>query len=697
MLSTQERIKWHEFQRIWNKEEVQKMTLQDYHTAGAKERNFAWWIEFNLKTLGDIRGGESIKYGIYNKSKAKFDISRENDSLYDKDGYVWYKKYGDTKDEAFDTIKNAILKIIECVERNEISDIDLIDCGWNTYKWKIAFCYQKIKDSQIVNPQIFPIYKEEILRKIIEKECKRDPKELTIPKMYEIIIDQKPKNINDIFDWDLWKEYGNKKTDEKSANNDDISSETSRISLNQILYGPPGTGKTYHAIDEALKILDCKLDDSREDKKKKFKDFVEQGQIEFITFHQNYGYEEFIEGIKPIVDEPVRDNEGNEIQESVKYKVQDGVFKRICNKAVDNYESVKNNWTYVYNDSDLDDLIRSFMKELRTRIKEKDGVPLYIGDFSVEVVFLNPDDVVFGNSNQWLTSQILKRDYQDFRNGIIKESNDIKRLIKNEKHPYASSYLDIYKSLQKFEEERPELSKNNKRFEEIKPYILIIDEINRGNISKIFGELITLIEPSKRLGKTEELTLTLPYSGESFGVPSNLYIIGTMNTADRSIALMDTALRRRFDFIEMMPSYENLERNIEDEKINLARMLEAINKRIEFLYDREHTIGHAFFIDVKTLDELKKVFQNKIIPLLQEYFYEDYAKINAVLNGNEMVKKDKDKYQKIFSNREAIKNLDLEDKDSYKITDFNEDVWNKSLTYKKIYEEPNNTKNEQSN
>lgn len=539
MLSSQEMEKWNEFQRIWTVEKVENMTLEEYHKAGAKEKCFAWWIEFGLRFLGEIRGRESIKYGIYNKSKNKSEVSRENASLYDKDGYVWYKKYGETKKIAFENIKNSISQIIKCIQNDKIEEIDDIDCGWNTYKWKIAFCYQK----DIKNPQITPIYEEEVLRKIVEKECKKDPKEMTIAQLHRAIIDKKPLG-KDIFDWDLWKKYGYKKMDDNALSSDENNSGEKTFPLNQILYGPPGTGKTYHAVDKALEILG--YDDVKilEDRKKIFEKFMEKGQIVFVTFHQNYGYEEFIEGIKPI------SKNGNMI-----YKIKDGIFKALCNKAKD---------------------------------------------------------------------------------------------------------------------------KTNNR------YILIIDEINRGNISKIFGELITLIERSKRIGEPEGLNLTLPYSGDFFGVPSNLYIIGTMNTADRSITLMDTALRRRFDFIEMMPDKEEIDRDLEDQKINLAAMLEAINSRIEFLYDREHTIGHTFFIDVKDLDDLKRVFQTKIIPLLQEYFYEDYAKINAVLNNNKMIKENKAKCEEIFSHSEAIKNLDLGDRDNYKIAEFNDTIWGDTSTYQKI-------------
>jgi 5-methylcytosine-specific restriction protein B len=227
--------------------------------------------------------------------------------------------------------------------------------------------------------------------------------------------------------------------------------------------------------------------------------------------------------------------------------------------------------------------------------------------------------------------------------------------------------------------------------EEERPYVFVIDEINRGNISKIFGELITLIEDTKRDGMPEAASAKLPYSGENFSVPNNVYILGTMNTADRSIAIMDTALRRRFRFEEMMPD-ANVLRSIGAnmvEDLDVAAMLEKINERISFLYDREHTIGHAFFTGLKdepTLEKLASIFKKSVIPLLQEYFYEDYQKIQMILGDND---KTEDKYKFIQEIPVVAKNIfkgNIDDvidlpKKKYKI---NEDALSEIQSYREI-------------
>ncbi|EOZ7205315.1 McrB family protein [Campylobacter jejuni] len=459
------------------------------------------------------------------------------------------------------------------------------------------------------------------------------------------------------------------------------------IPLNQILYGPPGTGKTYHTIDKALEILGENLE-SRDEKKAKFDEYVRKGQIVFTTFHQSYGYEEFVEGIKPIID-------NDENSQEVKYDVKDGIFKELCDKSLKNYIlSMQNE-----NEIDLDKLIFEFANYINQDFLNKGNEFPLENKVSIKKILLNFKDEYRSfslggsiKSPQSLTIDIIKRDYLNFKNKKILSFKDIKPKYDSQSdyHGNAIYYFMFYNKLKEFENIQNEKFKIKKEI--LKSYIIIIDEINRGNVSKIFGELITLIEPSKRIGEKEELKVTLPYSGEKFGVPKNVYIIGTMNTADRSITSLDTALRRRFEFIEMMPDVSKL--SMDCEGINLQELLKAINTRIEYLLDREKTIGHAFFVSVENLEDLKKVFQNKIIPLLQEYFYNDYALINAVLNDNGMIFEDKkdDKYL------QKIKNLDSvnSERSIYNIASFDDKIWDKIEIYQAIYNDEiaNKLKNE---
>ncbi|EAK1545459.1 TPA_asm: AAA family ATPase [Campylobacter jejuni] len=483
------------------------------------------------------------------------------------------------------------------------------------------------------------------------------------------------------------------------------------ISLNQILYGSPGTGKTYHTIDKALEIISKEekiqipSEDDRINRKKIFDEYVKNGQIVFTTFHQSYGYEEFVEGIKP----SLNSDENSQIN----YKVKDGIFKELCKKALENRDDIES--------------FNFYINDLKEKTKEDANNP--------EKYFQLPNTKYSIQYRGGKTFRIkfddMSKNHKDYPVSI----DNIEKLYKtsNIDEIYNSAYVKAILNYLKSQG----LKDYKEKDEKINlPYIIIIDEINRGNVSKIFGELITLIEPSKRLGNEEALELTLPYSGEKFGVPKNVYIIGTMNTADRSITSLDTALRRRFEFVEMMPNSDllnnvfickDVENPNEDEDYLgddaktegyaeiLQNILISINKRIEFLLDREKTIGHAFFMSeavkfnknnwikpdeyeedwyVLSISKLKKVFQNKIIPLLQEYFYNDYALINAVLNDNGMIFEDKkdDKYL------QKIKNLDSvnSERSIYNIASFDDKIWDKIEIYQAIYNDEiaNKLKNE---
>ena len=372
--------------------------------------------------------------------------------------------------------------------------------------------------------------------------------------------------------------------------------------LNQILFGPPGTGKTYNTINQALELCGEDINGlSRLEVKELYKQKVDEGRIVFTTFHQSMTYEDFIEGIKPVVPE----KEGD----PVTYDIEDGIFKRICSKA---QTPLFNSFDKAYN---------SLKKQLSAEDSFKSLYTPTGKEFSVS---LNRN----GNLN-------LHTGKEKNKQGVLTRENLLKEINGEIKFSgwegYFQGILTVLEKEFNYNRESTSSSENLN-------YVLIIDEINRGNVSQIFGELITLIEEDKRLGNPEAIQVQLPYSKDWFGVPPNVHIIGTMNTADRSVEALDTALRRRFSFTEMPPKPEliNTEGKAENGIVNgieLSVLLETINKRIEKLLDKDHMIGHSYFLSIEGLKGLKSAFQNKIVPLLQEYFFGDYGKIGLVIGS----------------------------------------------------------------
>lgn len=458
-------------------------------------------------------------------------------------------------------------------------------------------------------------------------------------------------------------------------NNMNANTKSSVKSLNTILYGPPGTGKTYSTASYAVSICDGKPIDELGDRDavmERFNELKAEKRIVFTTFHQSYGYEEFIEGIKP----QLEDGNGG-----IGYELADGVFKEFCNEAralkvhANGTALIKEQpriWGMILGGTGKTKLKTECFDNNEIRlgwdeVKDSDIEGDYYGDenaswngkhmvFDFKNTMEIGDVVVVEKTNKSIDAiGVITGDYEyDESSNHYARSRKVEWLAKDIDQDmvaflpkgrkqlarfslFAFDYIGmdaISKILEKhLQKPLVEVEK------EIKPYVFIIDEINRGNISKIFGELITLIEDTKREGNSDASSAILPYSGAEFSVPNNVYILGTMNTADRSIALLDTALRRRFSFIEMMPNAAVLEgiNTISGEQLDVSRMLRTINKRIEFLYDREHKIGHAFFMGLKdnpTKEKLASIFENSVIPLLQEYFYEDYQKIQLVLGDN---------------------------------------------------------------
>ena len=424
---------------------------------------------------------------------------------------------------------------------------------------------------------------------------------------------------------------------------------------NIILYGPPGTGKTYSTTQRALELLgEGDLDSCGPSQLKSlFREYQDKGRIEFVTFHQSYGYEEFVEGLRPILNE----DEGND----VRYEIHDGVFKRIARRAEELDKLAageKPDFDYLW--SRLIEKIRQ-MKIEKSIVESKTGIEYVFTQCSDDKVRIcREENEEAGEQPHDISYDALKEDIKALWEqsssfggdpGDLRETKVSEILGRRIQYPV---YWIVYKLLWELSQE------NDPPSTETPQYVLIIDEINRGNMSKILGELITLLEPDKRLGAENELRLKLPYSQEVFGVPPNLHILGTMNTADRSIALIDVALRRRFTFEERMPDAmvleEELKRKLSDDDplVSLVvSLFKTLNGRIRFLYDRDHQIGHSYFLNVSSLEDLRRVFVDRVIPLLQEYFYGDWHKICTVLgcpydeqkeeqsNGSPIVKAEK--------------------------------------------------------
>lgn len=421
------------------------------------------------------------------------------------------------------------------------------------------------------------------------------------------------------------------------------------MAINQILYGPPGTGKTYNTMNKAVCLIhpDFSKIENREILKEKYKLLVESGQIVFTTFHQSMSYEDFIEGIKP--------QTKNDI---VTYSVKDGIFKNIVKMALSEY--IKDDIENGSEKEDFDQLYDSFIESIKPEEGIRKGT--FTTKTGIEMMLVNANDksvvVKYLWDNNKTKDKEAKQPFPISKEKLKKvllegiNPSEVKNL-KLELDPLIGyihcELFAVYKSFydfviinkgeveavhfnykdQSYEEVREQYEVVDKELikeKNVKPYVIIIDEINRGNVSQIFGELITLIEEGKRLGNSEELEVILPYSKDKLSVPSNLYIIGTMNTADRSIEALDTALRRRFSFVEMMPDLKVVEEK-QFSDFPRVEVMQKINQRIELLLDKNYTLGHSYFLK----DNFRSSFKNEIIPLLQEYFYNDCGKIGLIL------------------------------------------------------------------
>jgi hypothetical protein len=493
--------------------------------------------------------------------------------------------------------------------------------------------------------------------------------------------------------WDVqgffWATSADQNGEDGAAASMDASSPAGEIvtprPTNLILYGPPGTGKTYETAERAVRLCDGEVVQERGALMARYRELLARKRIAFVTFHQSYAYEDFVEGLRPETGGgDAEDEEATSAGFSL--RARPGIFRQVAELARDNRGHVPET-------ASIDRTSRVFKMSLG-RYWHAEGARLYAeameggfvalgwggdidwseeryADFGeVKARWREDHPEASGNDPNVQMTYTLRSAMREGDLVVISQGNKRFRAIGRVTGPYefVRSERDEYHhrrpvrwlwrndegaareliyrknfmmqsvyELNPAEIEWPALEQlvaganSDARSGAPEPFVLVIDEINRANISKVFGELITLIEPDKRLGCENALTVTLPYSGDTFGVPANLHIIGTMNTADRSIALLDTALRRRFEFEELMPRPELLQEASQACGVDLVRALAGLNARIESLFDREHQVGHAFFMSCRTLADVNRSMRSRIIPLLAEYFYEDWEKVRQVM------------------------------------------------------------------
>jgi 5-methylcytosine-specific restriction protein B len=677
---------WNAFLQRWPLRALSNLTPSTYNKSGDQD-TFTYWLEFGLgRMLGSIKGGDSSKLGLYER---KNEPKGPRAHVQAGEAYSWKRKYGASVEEAFKNIRSKIIKVADAARKGDLALVQEIDLE-HVLKWKIAFIYQDAS-----NPCVLPIYKYKSLSSIAGETDKR----LTQAELYARLLEQRGDKPVLAYGFDLWESMEDVPDDEEVEVGGDTKENASKAPLNQILFGPPGTGKTYSTINQTLAILAPEFltqnggDDteSRKRLKTEFDRFAAAERVRFVTFHQSFSYEDFVEGLRALPP----NSEGNP-GESLAYDVAKGVFVQLCLDArsdplLEQKLGLKKDptiWKISIEEASSDGRTRRYcfqhgearigwhkVGDIREADLADPSFKLGSNDKSSLSSFgreIEEGDVLvcLGTRKSICAVGVVTGEYEytpDVPEGVRKDYvhrlpvnwllNDIDFDITALNGGLGLTLKAVY-PISRISWPELELGLRQAGFSlareakqpagEKLPYVLIIDEINRGNISRIFGELITLIEPSKRAGAAEALEVVLPYSRRHFSVPDNVYLIGTMNTADRSLAGLDIALRRRFAFREMPPRPELLD-DINFSGLNIGQLLRVMNQRIEVLLGREHCLGHAYFLPLKEegleddelLVKLELIFLNQIVPLLQEYFFEDWQRIHWVLNDHRKPKLDR--------------------------------------------------------
>lgn len=636
---------WSEFQEAWPIERLAAMSLDDYTQAGSQD-SFTYWIESRLDDMGSIWGGSAFKFGVFSRADAAEKTSDSKLSYSDRHG--WYSSLGSSAEEAFSKVRGFVVTVATLAAQGDLQAIERFKNLGEAYKWKIAFHYQDRH-----HPSIAAIFKRAPLALFAGM-----PGNSTMGALQQAAMTKKPADTGILeFSRAIWTAWSQQ-----------------NLEIYKLSHGtsPFNQMERQDYLNRRLAVVDR---DTGVNQGSRYMS-VPVGTLFFLC-HGNS-----LQLIGQFTSDPIPCDKG------------DGWFQRsyrILKPAIrnDRYQNNAKKWSpqgnstfWKVGEEDLPDFERTLLAPYfgttlaevaalaGEPIEADEGIPSPSPepDIPRQVASTTgtPRNQIFygppGTGKTYTLLNLLKKDYETHSERGI------------ERHYRFVTFHQSYGYEEFVEGLRPRLTNGNEvkgaskggdgeigyeirpgvfkelcrqaRLQPHQRFAMVIDEINRGNISKIFGELITLLEPDKREGAPHAISVVLPYSGEVFSVPANVDVFGTMNTADRSLALLDTALRRRFDFVPLMPDARDepecplhgLRIHVGETTLEIPRMLDAINRRIEALYDKDHTIGHAYFTGLGAVPDgaprfgaLRHLFRNRILPLLEEYFFDDWQKIRLVL------------------------------------------------------------------